>query len=259
MKQYENAGHWNKAAQAYKESAHKFTSLFAADALQYVTLDSQSNVLDVAAGTGALALEAAKTGAQVTAIDFSPGMVASLKSEGVQNIDALEMDGQSLKFSDNSFDITFSVFGVIMFPDWQKGLAEMSRVTKRGGHCVVTTWKTKGAATFLLLNEVREKLFPDSQSIVMPAAMQALNSQDAFVQAFKRAGFRDAKIHTLTHDFLLNISDLDHPNRMFGMSSDWTSLTDEDQLRVVEEVRRMFSGENVLPIPSTALIGVAER
>lgn len=259
MKEFEDANHWDKTAQSYKETAHEFTSLFAVDALKYVTLDSHSKVLDVAAGTGALALAAAKTGAQITAIDFSPGMVASLKSEGVNNIDALEMDGQALQFPGRSFDLSFSIFGVIMFPDWKKGLAEMHRVTKPGGDCVVATWKTNGAATFLLLGEIRKKLFPDRQGIQMPAAIQAINAPEAFVQAFMDTGFRHARIHTITHDFLLNISDLDDPDRLFGMSPDWTSLADEEKLRVVEEVRQMASGESMLPIPSTALIGVAER
>jgi ubiquinone/menaquinone biosynthesis C-methylase UbiE len=91
----------------------------------------------MATGTGALALAAARTGAQVLATDFSPGMVACVAAAGLPNVEARVMDGQALDLPDARFDAAFSIFGVIMFPDWRKGLAEMRRVTKPGGYGAV--------------------------------------------------------------------------------------------------------------------------
>src|SRR3546814_19274074 len=80
-----------------------------------------------------------------------------------------------------SFDAVFSIFGVIMFPDWRKGLAEMARVTRPGGQGVIVTWREHGAATFLLLGQIRRKLFPDREGMMMPKAVKALKIGRAHV------------------------------------------------------------------------------
>ncbi len=90
-------------------------------------------MLDIACGAGALALVAARDGAQILATDFSPGMVAAVLSHGLPNVDALVMDGQALDLPDACFDAAFSIFGIMLFPDWRKGLAEMARVVRPGG------------------------------------------------------------------------------------------------------------------------------
>lgn len=264
MREFESADHWNGAAAHYERTAHPFTALFAKDALALAmeaagALTHDTRVLDVAAGTGALALAAAETGAQVLATDFSAAMVARISAQGVANVEARVMDGQALALPDASFDAVFSIFGVIMFPDWRRGLAEMARVTRPGGHGIVATWQRRGAATFLLLGQIREKLFPDRAGMSMPEAVQALSEPQDFADALTAAGYRDARIESVTHDYALDLSALDEPDTLFGMSPDWTSLSDGEKAAVVDEVRRIADGRSVLPIPSTALIGVAVR
>ena len=248
MQQFENPAHWDSAAQHYEKTAHPFTALYAQAALARVPLSPESRVLDVAAGTGALALAAAQTGAQVLATDFSPGMVARIAAAGLRNVDARVMDGQALALPDASFDAVFSIFGVIMFPDWRKGLAEMARVTRPGGTGVVATWQARGAATFLLLGQIRQTLFPERAGMTMPEA-----------RALIAAGYRDPQIERVTHDYQLDLAALSDPDSLFGMSPDWTSLTDAEKAEVVAEVRRLAGDRAILPIPSTALIAVATR
>ena len=259
MQTFEDPDHWDRTALQYENTAHRFTSLYAEDALARVPLTPASRVLDIAAGTGALALAAARSGAQVLATDFSPGMVARIAAAGLPNVEVQVMDGQALDLPDGRFDATFSIFGVIMFPDWRKGLAEMARVTRAGGTGVVATWQSRGAATFLLLGEVRRTLFPDREGMTMPEAVRALSEADDFARALVAAGFRDPEIEAVTHDFMLDVAALDTPDTLFGMSPDWISLTDSEKAAVVAEVRRMAGHRTVLPIPSTALIGVATR
>lgn len=256
---FENSDHWDKAANHYQQTAHPFTAQFAEAALARIALTPQSQVLDIAAGTGALALAAARTGAQVLATDFSPGMVACVAAAGLPNVEARVMDGQALDLPDAAFDAVFSIFGVIMFPDWRKGLAEMARVTRPGGYGVVATWQEQGAATFLLLGQIREKLFPGRAGMTMPNAVQALSDPEDFARALVEAGYRNPQIESVTHDFMLNVTALDEPDTLFGMSPDWTSLSDADKAAVIAEVRQMAGDRPALPIPSTALIAVAER
>lgn len=259
MQQFENPDHWDTAATHYERTAHPFSSRFAEDALARVPLTPASRVLDVACGTGALALAAARTGAHVLATDFSPGMVARVAAAGLANVEARVMDGQTLDLPDRSFDAVFSIFGVIMFPDWRKGLAEMARVTRPGGHGVVATWQDRGAATFLLLGQIRRKLFPERGGMTMPEAVQALSAPGDFARELVAAGYRDPRVERVTHDYQVEIAALDTPDALFGMSPDWTSLTDPEKAAVVAEVRRMAGDRAVLPVPSTALIGVALR
>lgn len=259
MREFENPDHWNAAATHYEKTAHPFTTLYAEAALARVPLTPESRVLDVAAGTGALALAAARTGAQVVATDFSPGMVARIAAAGMPNIEPRVMDGQALGLPDGGFDAVFSIFGVIMFPDWRKGLAEMARVTRPGGRGVVATWQDRGAATFLLLGQIRRKLFPEREGMTMPEGVQALSDPADFAHELIAAGYRDPQIEHVTRDYELDLGALAEPDTLFGMSPDWTSLNGAEKATVVVEVRRMAGDRPHLSIPSTALIGVAQR
>ncbi|MEW6154817.1 MAG: methyltransferase domain-containing protein [Actinomycetota bacterium] len=106
-------------------------------ALSRVPVGPGTRLLDVAAGTGALALPAARAGADVTAVDLSPEMVRLLvrraESEGLACLTPLVMDGQDLDLGDATFDVTASQFGVMLFPDLARGIGEMARVTRPDG------------------------------------------------------------------------------------------------------------------------------
>lgn len=259
MRVHERSEHWDEAARHYEETAHPFTSQYAEAALARVPLRPGERVLDVAAGTGALALAAARTGATVLATDFSAGMVERVKAAGLPNVEARVMDGQALDLPDASFDAVFSIFGVIMFPDWRKGLSEMARVTRPGGHGVVAIWQTRGAATFLLLGQIRAKLFPDRQGMSMPGGVLAMSDPGDFARELETAGYRDPRIEAVTYDYSLDVAMLDTPDKLFGMSPDWTSLSDAEKAAAVAEARILAGDRAILPIPSTALIGLAVR
>lgn len=259
MKTFENPDHWDKTAITYEQTAHPFTSRYAEDALGMVSLTPESRVLDIAAGTGAFALAAARSGAQVLATDFSAGMVSRIAAAGLGNVEARVMDGQALDLPDASFDVVVSIFGVIMFPDWRKGLREMARVTRPGGQGVVATWQSRGAATFLLLGQIRAKLWPERQGMQMPEAVQALSDPADFARELIAAGYKHLRIESATHDYLLDVAALEQPDTLFGMSPDWTSLSDAEKVQVVAEVHIAAGNRAVLPIPSTALIGVGSR
>ncbi|MDP5277614.1 methyltransferase domain-containing protein [Sphingomonas sp. DG1-23] len=251
---------WNDMAKHYEETAHPFTARFAEAALARIAVTPETRLLDVATGTGALALAAARAGAQVLATDFSAGMVARVTAHGLPNLEGRTMDGQALQLPDASFDAVFSVFGVMMFPDWRKGLAEMARVTRPGGHGVVATWQSEGAATHLLLSQIVRALFPDREwQSSLPAGLKTLGDPVLLAAEMVLAGYREPEIETFTHDYLLRMPKLDDPETQFGMSEDWGALNPAEQAMVVEEVRRRAAGRPVLPVPSTALIAVATR
>lgn len=263
MNEFEKTEHWDKTASQYQKTAHPFTSRFAEYALSRVPITSESRVLDIATGTGALSLAAARMGAHVVATDFSAGMVdvvaVTAGTEGLSNLKTRVMDGQALDLPDASFDAVFSIFGVMMFPDWRKGLSEMARVTRVGGYGVVGTWQARGAATFLLLGQIRAKLFPDLPNMPMPGGIGVLADPLRFADELVKAGYKAPQVTSVTFDCELDLKGLTDPDKLFSPSPGWTSLSDHDKDKVIAEIATMAGGRAILPIPSTALIGVGVR
>jgi SAM-dependent methyltransferase len=108
--------------------------------------------LDIAAGSGALSIPAARLGAQVLAVDLSAAMLelltARARREGLE-IRTRVMDGHTLELDDNSFDVAGSQFGVMLFPDMPKGVREMTRVVVPGGRVLVTAYGDPHQIDFL--------------------------------------------------------------------------------------------------------------
>ncbi len=106
-------------------------------------------VLDVAAGTGNVAIRAAEAGAHVVALDLTPENFDAGRREaaarGVE-LDWLEGDAASLPFADGEFDVVTSSVGAIFAPDHQAVADEMLRVCRRGGTIGMINFTPDGVA-----------------------------------------------------------------------------------------------------------------
>jgi ubiquinone/menaquinone biosynthesis C-methylase UbiE len=94
------------------------------------------HVLDVAAGNGNFALEAARLGADVTATDMSPRMIelgSERSAAAGMHLTWMEADAESLPFPDASFDLVASVFGAMFAPRPELVAGELLRVVRPGG------------------------------------------------------------------------------------------------------------------------------
>lgn len=102
-----------------------------------------NSILDIATGTGDLAINLTKTNAsKIIGLDISKGMleVGRKKIEKLHLNNTIEMvfgDSEKIPFSDNSFDAITVAFGVRNFENLEKGLSEIYRVLKTGGTFVV--------------------------------------------------------------------------------------------------------------------------
>ena len=125
----------------------------AEDALRRAGLAPGMRVLDVACGSGALAIPAARLGAQVLGVDLSPEMIALLEARaraaGLSNVEGRIMDGHALDLPDDGFDIVGSQFGVMLFPDLPRGVREMVRVAKPGGKVAMVVFAHPSKIEFL--------------------------------------------------------------------------------------------------------------
>ena len=111
-------------------------------------------ILDIATGTGDLAIALSGTGAEkIIGLDLSPGMlevgrakVAKKQLEGT--IDMVLGDSEDLPFGDQGFDAVTVAFGVRNFEDLEKGLSEIYRVLRPGGQLVILETSVPTQAPF---------------------------------------------------------------------------------------------------------------
>jgi ubiquinone/menaquinone biosynthesis C-methylase UbiE len=138
---------------------------------------------------------------RVTAIDASAGMVERIAARAAGRglaIDARTMDGQALQFADAAFDAALSVLGVILFPDAQRGLAEMRRVVRPRGPVAAVTWTQP--QSYELAAEVRaaaQSVLPEQPPAPLPAQLRYREESD-FQALFGSAGLGEPLITTVT-------------------------------------------------------------
>lgn len=145
---------WDRLAAGYDAFVTPTSNQTLAEhALRLAGVRPGMRLLDVASGSGALSIPAARMGAHVLALDISPAMIDHLKqrarAQGLSNLQASVMDGQALELEDGQFDIAASQFGVMLFPDMPRGVREMARVTKAGGQALIIAFGPPSQVEFL--------------------------------------------------------------------------------------------------------------
>jgi len=189
---------WGLVADDYTLELLPMFELFSRDALALAPTPKGARLLDVAAGPGTLTLLAAESGASLSAIDFSPQMVANLKRRleaARQGADVRLGDGQALPWGDAEFDAAFSMFGLMFFPDRARGFAELHRVLKPGGVAVVSSWAPFEGIFASIMSAMREVL-PD---IPFGAGKGPLGDPEEFARELSDAGFVDVSVTPRTH------------------------------------------------------------
>lgn len=163
-------GIWDEVSGGYAEELSPVFESYALAALQMAGVRPGIHIVDIAAGPGTLTALAAKEGVQVTALDFSPGMIGRLRARATANgwktVSSVVGNGMALPFEVAAFDAAFSLFGLMFFPDRARGFAEMLRVLRPGCPAVISSWVPWSrvplfAATMAILRDLLPDLLPE--------------------------------------------------------------------------------------------------
>jgi ubiquinone/menaquinone biosynthesis C-methylase UbiE len=242
-------------------------------ALKLAGLRPGMRFLDVASGSGALSLPAARLGADVTAVDISPVMIGRLgeraREEGLSNIETRVMDGHALELEDNTFDVSGSQFGIMLFPDLPRAARELVRVTKPQGRVFLVAFANPSKVEFLgTFVGAIQKVVPEFTSLPMdplPLPFQVSDPQ-ILRRRMEEAGLRDIRIEPGVERL---------PFRSGNEMWDWVTnsnpiavqmisdLTDEQKSRVrqsLDEIlQKKIDGNGAAVLKAEVNIGIGTR
>ncbi len=221
-------------------------------------------VVDVACGTGALAIEAANitsSSGAVVGIDLNPGMLA-VAGRKAPELDWRQAPAESLPLESDTFDAAISQFGLMFFDDKSAAIAEMWRVLRPGGCLVLAVWasleRSPGYATLALL--IR-RLFGSSAAASLLAPF-SLGEPEALRSLLDAAGINHANVE-------LASADARFPSIRSWMHTEirgWTladQIGDEQFETLVREAQRELDGfvmdDGTVRFQQPALIASARK
>jgi ubiquinone/menaquinone biosynthesis C-methylase UbiE len=234
------------------------------DLCEALDLRSGAKVLDVAAGNGNATLAAARRWCDVTSTDYVSSLLDSGRARSVaegHNVHFQEADAESLPFSNASFDVVMSTFGVMFTPNQDKAASELARVCKPGGRIGLANW-TPDSFIGQLFNTIG-KYIPTAPGVRSPALWGTQAKLEELFGKTARA------IRTTSRDFVFRYRSPTHwievfrayygpMNKTFGaLDAKRQAAFTEDLLTLIETRNR--SGDSTLVLPSEYLEVVIER
>jgi len=181
---------------------------------KYIGNYGHKYILDVATGTADLAIELCKLGdVSIIGVDISNGMLANGKVKLVKmgldkKVILLQADSENLPYADNEFDAITVAFGVRNFEDLKKGMVEMRRVLKVGGHLAVLEFsKPKSAIVSALYWFYFKRVVPtigklfskDARAYTyLPVSVSAFPEGAGFVKIAEECGYKNVRVQPLT-------------------------------------------------------------
>lgn len=172
-------------------------------------------VLDIATGTGDFAIQTCRylPSVSIKGVDISEGMMAvgqkKVELMGLQERISFErQDCTALSFDDNSYDAVIAAFGIRNFADLDKGLREMCRVLRPGGHlCILELTQPVAFPVRQLFQLYSHTVLPlygrliskDSEAYTyLTKTIEAFPQGERMVEILQQAGFRQAQFQRLT-------------------------------------------------------------
>lgn len=184
------------AAEAYEAFMGRWSRLLAVPFVDFVGVVDGMRVLDVGCGTGALTDELVSRlpGSSVAAVDPSASFVQAVRAR-LPGVEVGRAAAERLPFDDHAFDVAAAQLVVHFLPDPVAGLAEMRRVTRRGGVVAACVWDYAGGRGPLgVFWEAARAIRPDA-----PDESELAGTREGHLAAlFQAAGVREVTATSLS-------------------------------------------------------------
>ncbi|NHC35313.1 class I SAM-dependent methyltransferase [Scytonema millei] len=185
---------------------NEFRYRFAKPLIELAQLKPGQRVLDVATGTGIVAIAAAKIvgdAGYVLGVDISTGMLAQaqrkVELEKLQNIELLEADADDLNFDDNSFDVIFCSAAIAYLTDVFTSLCQWYRFLNTGGIVAFSCFAETAHTASILFRE-KAQIY----GITVPNPNATLGNPEKCQYLLQQVGFQNIKVVTQQFGFYLN-------------------------------------------------------
>lgn len=178
--------------------------------VELAQLQSGQKILDVATGTGIVAIAAAKivgNEGKVIGVDISTGMLSQAQQKiaaaSLQNIELIEADADYLNFNDNSFDVIFCSSAIPWFSDIPGVLRSWYRFVKKGGLVAFSCFAETAFTTSVVYRAVAQR-----NGIPMSNVNEILGTPEKCRQLLQEAGFVDIEIKQEQFGDYISLSDV---------------------------------------------------
>ena len=197
---------FNKVAGVYDDRVLRFFPASARCLADLLRLRGDERVLDVATGTGHVALELAARlpRGQVAGVDFSTGMLEQARSKaalcGVNNVEFAEMDMQDLRFDAASFDAATCAFGIFFVEDMESALARIAAKVKPGGTVALCNFQKD---YFLPLRKLLTDRLAAYGVPLPPQTWERIANESGCRALFETAGLRNVRTEVRNMGYFL--------------------------------------------------------
>jgi len=214
-----------------------------------------ARVLDIATGTGNVAIPLARQGAVVTGVDIAPNLLVQARERAAsENLTVRfdEGDAEQLPYGDGSFDAVVTMFGAMFTPRPEVVVAEMARVLRPGGMLAMANWDP--ASFTAAMFAVGEKHAPRPPGI----APAVLWGDEAAVRARLAPYFSEVKTELIWIDFDLPTNPAGAVaffRKYFGPTQvAFQRLDAAGQAGLAADLEALWAGANVAPDPAEHLL-----
>ena len=177
---------------------------YAADLALRTARRHPSSVLEIAAGTGVVTRQLAKTlppAVSIVATDLNQAMLDQAAAQGTSRpVEWRQADALQLPFPDQFFDVVVCQFGVMFFPDKARAFAEARRVLRSGGQFIFNVWDRIDHNDFAdTVTRALGTLFPDDPPRFLARVPHGYHDPSVIAQDLARGGFtRPPQVTTLS-------------------------------------------------------------